>query len=343
MRPRAGGLRGEQCHRYTCHIVADVAMNVDAIGQWLFQNNRKRWHFVVAEDALGQDVYRRASRLLQTQGGTELGREVMRPDQPDYRLLLERVGQQDAEVIFVALRGEDLRQFLGQYSASGITALVSGAPLDMITVWSTPPAHVKGVWATSWYHQFERYSTRELNRRFLRRFGKPVEAYAWANWAAVKLVVEGILRTGSTDPAALVRYLEGAPAFDGHKGKALTFREWNHEMRQPMYIVQARDGPPKTLGMCSRSSVRCRPQRLVGSRCGPPGYPGRVISRHAVSPASFLTPRSFQRVRERKADDNQITCRSTESRAVARGSPDALRPGTLLWLWGHGAAQGLHL
>jgi branched-chain amino acid transport system substrate-binding protein len=242
---RGGALRGAQCRRSTFHTVADVAMNVDAIGQWLVQNNRKRWHFVAAEDALGQEVYRRASRLLQAQGGTELGREVMRPGRPDYQLLLERVGQQDAEVIFVALRGEDLRQFLGQYTASGLTALVSGAPLDMIAVWSTPPTHVKGVWATSWYHQFERYSARELNRRFLRRFGKPAEAYAWANWAAVKLVVEGVLRTGSTDPAALVSYLEGAPAFDGHKGKSLTFRDWNHQLRQPMYIVQARDGPPE--------------------------------------------------------------------------------------------------
>ena len=242
---RGGALRGEQCRRSTFHTVADVAMHVDAIGQWLLQNNRKRWQFVVAEDALGQEVYRRASQLLQAQGGIELGREIFRLGQSDYQPMWERLGQQDVEVIFVAFLGEDLRQFLAQSPVSGVTALVAGAPLDMIAMWSTPPAHVKGVWATSWYHQFERYSARELNRRFLRRFGKPAEAYAWANWAAVKLVVEGVLRTGSTDPAALVSYLEGAPAFDGHKGKSLTFRDWNHQLRQPMYIVRARDVPPE--------------------------------------------------------------------------------------------------
>ena len=60
------------------------------------------------------------------------------------------------------------------------------------------------------YHQLERFSARELNRRFLRRFERPAEGFAWANWAAVKLVLEGVLRSASTD-VALVNYLEGAP------------------------------------------------------------------------------------------------------------------------------------
>jgi ABC-type branched-subunit amino acid transport system substrate-binding protein len=96
---RGGALRGEQCRRSTFHTAADVTMHVDAIGQWLLQNNRKRWQFVVAEDALGQEVYRRASRLLQAREGTDLGREIIRPGQAGYRPMWERVGQQEVEVI----------------------------------------------------------------------------------------------------------------------------------------------------------------------------------------------------------------------------------------------------
>jgi ABC transporter substrate binding protein (PQQ-dependent alcohol dehydrogenase system) len=101
------------------------------------------------------------------------------------------------------------------------------------------------VWATSWYHELERFSARELNRRFMRRFDKLAEAYAWTNWAAVKLVVEGVLRSASTASEALVKYLESAPPFDGHKGKSLTFREWNHQLRQPLYVLKAREAKPE--------------------------------------------------------------------------------------------------
>ena len=68
---------------------------------------------------------------------------------------------------------------------------------------------------------------------------------SWANWAAVKLVVEGVLRSGQTEASGVAAYLEGAPPFDGHKGKALTFRAWNHQLRQPLYVLKAREDKPE--------------------------------------------------------------------------------------------------
>ena len=80
----------------------------------------------------------------------------------------------------------------------------------MIALWQAGPASPQGVWVTSWYHQLERSRAR-AEPAFLRRFERPAEGFAWANWAAVKLVVEGVLRSASTDAVALVNYLEGGP------------------------------------------------------------------------------------------------------------------------------------
>ena len=242
---RGGALRGEKCHRHTFHVEADLAMYVHAVSQWLLRNNRKRWYFVVASDPLAQETYHRASRLLQAGGGTELGRFDSAPGQRNYKAMLEGLAALQVEAIFVALMGQDLIQFLSQHKAAGAAALVAGAPLDILAMWRAGPEHLHGVWATAWYHQLERFSARELNRRFATRFGKPADGYAWTNWAAVKMSVEGVLRSASTEPAALVKYLEGAPPFDGHKGKALTFRDWNHQLRQPLYVVQAHADPPQ--------------------------------------------------------------------------------------------------
>jgi ABC-type branched-subunit amino acid transport system substrate-binding protein len=241
---RGGVLRGEQCHRLTFHVEPDVAMYTHAMGQWLVHNNRKRWHFVVAEDSAAQEVYHRASRFLQKQGGINLGHSLIAPGRSDYTEVVAPLARGDAEAIVVALRGEELRHFLVQYKASGLKALLAGIPLDMLALWQAGAESLQGVWVTSWYHELERFSARELNRRFLRRFEKRAEGFAWTNWAAVKLVVEGVLRSASTDAMALVNYLEGAPQFDGHKGKALTFRDWNHQLRQPLYVLKARESKP---------------------------------------------------------------------------------------------------
>jgi branched-chain amino acid transport system substrate-binding protein len=242
---RGGDLRGEQCHRSTFHVEPNLAMYTQAMGQWLLQNNRKRWYYVVSEAGFGQEVYYRSRRFLQQQGGADLGRSVISSGQSDYQDVLAHLGGVEVEAIVVALKGEELRHFLEQYKTSGLKTLLAGIPLDMLALWQASLESLQGVWVASWYHELERFSARELNRRFYRRFEKPAEGFAWANWAAVKLVMEGVLRSASTEAAALVNYLEGAPPFDGHKGRPLTFREWNHQLRQPLYVLKAREDKPE--------------------------------------------------------------------------------------------------
>jgi ABC-type branched-subunit amino acid transport system substrate-binding protein len=242
---RGGELRGENCHRSTFHVEPDLTMYTHAMGQWLLHNNHKRWYYVVSETGFGQEVYRRSRSLLQQQGGANLGRSVITSGQSDYQDVFAHLGGIEVDAVVVALKGEELRHFLEQYTASSLKPLLAGIPLDMIALWQASLESLQGVWVASWYHELERFSARELNRRFYRRFEKPAEGFAWANWAAVKLVTEGVLRSASTDASALVNYLEGTPPFDGHKGRPLTFREWNHQLRQPLYVLKAREGKPE--------------------------------------------------------------------------------------------------
>jgi ABC-type branched-subunit amino acid transport system substrate-binding protein len=276
---RGGELRGEKCQRLTFHVEPDLGMYTQAMGQWLVHNSRKRWQYVISDRPFGQEVYRRASRFLQHQGGTELGRWMITPGQVDFKDVLGHLGRGDEEAVVVALRGVELQGFLEQYRATGATALLAGVPLDMIALWQANSAPPQSVWVTSWYHGLERFSARELNRRFSRRFEKPAEGFAWANWAAVKMVVEGVLRSGTTEAAALVSYLEGSPPFDGHKGKALTFRAWNHQLRQPLYVLKAREGTPEgsrdTLQLIGELPSPTAPSQAVAALLDTLGEPQR--------------------------------------------------------------------
>jgi branched-chain amino acid transport system substrate-binding protein len=242
---RGGDLRGEKCHRSTFHVEPDLAMYTYAMGQWLLQNNRKRWYSIVSEAGFGPEVYHRSRRFLQQHGGADLGRSVITSGQADYQDVLAHLGAAEPEAVVVALTGDELRHFLEQYRISGLQTLLAGIPLDMSALWQASFESLQGVWVTSWYHGLERFSARELNRRFYRRFEKPAEGFAWTNWAAVKLVMEGVLRSASTEVSALVSYLESASPFDGHKGRALTFRDWNHQLRQPLYVLKVREDKPE--------------------------------------------------------------------------------------------------
>jgi hypothetical protein len=63
-------------------------------------------------------------------------------------------------------------------------------------------------------------------------------AEAWLGWITVKVLWESSLRARSTDAKMLMQYMAGeGTQFDGHKGRPLSFRPWDHQLRQPVYVV----------------------------------------------------------------------------------------------------------
>lgn len=95
--------------------------------------------------------------------------------------------------------------------------------------------------AAAWDPSLARFGADTLNDRFRARFDAPMTADAWTAWLAVKILWESSLRMRASDPAKLAAYLvRDTTQFDGHKGQALSFRSWDHQLRQPVYVM--RDG-----------------------------------------------------------------------------------------------------
>jgi ABC-type branched-subunit amino acid transport system substrate-binding protein len=89
-----------------------------------------------------------------------------------------------------------------------------------------------------WHSSLERYGGSQLNDRYHARFGRPMTSSAWAGWVAIKIAWEASLRARSVEGQALVAFLEkDGSQFDGHKGAPLSFRAWDHQLRQPLYAV----------------------------------------------------------------------------------------------------------
>jgi ABC transporter substrate binding protein (PQQ-dependent alcohol dehydrogenase system) len=65
---------------------------------------------------------------------------------------------------------------------------------------------------------------------------------AWSAWMAVKVLWESSLRVRSGEAGKLIEYLNRhATQFDGHKGTPLSFRSWDRQLRQPLYVISDSD------------------------------------------------------------------------------------------------------
>ncbi|HEX6898406.1 MAG TPA: hypothetical protein VF789_01780 [Thermoanaerobaculia bacterium] len=90
----------------------------------------------------------------------------------------------------------------------------------------------KGLRVVDWHPDLERFGAEQLNERFHRRFGRPMDEAAWRGWVAVKIAAEAALRGGVLEQL-------GSAGFDGHKGTQLRFGG-DHFLIQPVYLVDAK-------------------------------------------------------------------------------------------------------
>jgi len=116
---------------------------------------------------------------------------------------------------------------------------------------------------TAWSASLSRFGADTLNQRFQNRFNQPMTADAWAAWLAVKILWESALRQRSGDAQALARFLErDSTQFDGHKGQPLSFRPWDHQLRQPVYAIAGGQAVKELPDASPESSVRDALDRL---------------------------------------------------------------------------------
>ena len=244
---RSEAVRGAPCHRLTFHVEASLAMYADAIGQWLVRGAKKtRWGFLTPETEAGAEIERMVERARKRQGGTTAGRQVVSAGTRDYRAALTTLAKAGPDVLVINLDGSSLLAALAQVKELGLQVEVAGVVMEAFEFWQAEPAKLTGVWPALWFHGFSRYSGRELNKRLAEALGQPAESRAWATFTAVKAAWEAVLRGGRTDTAGLVSFFEKGRGMDAHKGQPLTFRPWDHQLRQPLMVLRSKVPAPES-------------------------------------------------------------------------------------------------
>ncbi len=93
-----------------------------------------------------------------------------------------------------------------------------------------------GLVAEAWQTSWERYGAPQLSRRFSKAAQRPMASADWAAWMATKAIIEVALKW--PDAREHRRALRSPDlVLDGFKGVRLSFRSWDQQLRQPMFLA----------------------------------------------------------------------------------------------------------
>ena len=252
-------LRGVACASNLFHTVPSNAMLMDGLAQFLF---KKRWRDVLV--LVGEDE---ADRILRE--AFQRSAKKFRLDIVDVRpfVLKKDPRARDQNNIALLTSGKD---YDAVFLADSVGEFGRYVPFNIQR--ARPVVGSEGLTASAWHWTWERHGAPQLNQRFDKIAKRPMESTDFAAWAAVKAIVEAVVRAKTTDVAVLRALLRSDDfKVDTYKGVPGSFRVWSNQLRQAVLLhthnaVSARaplDGflhqrnNLDTLGMDERES-RCK-------------------------------------------------------------------------------------
>lgn len=244
-------LRGSACQRTTFHVEASDTMYLDAAFAYYASQGHRRWFFVTPDTDAGHTLHARAVAAInrRNDGSKEVGSALVPPGPQAYGKVIDALGKAEPDAVMSLQNASDQDFFLGQLASARVTYPVTGFPFPMTQTREYYTRFLQsypgggGPRATLWDPTLRSNGAGELNDRFAGMSGAPMDPAAWATFAAVSILAEAVARTGASSTDALVSYLESPHAqFDVRKGIAASFRPWDHQLRQPLYMVQLNGG-----------------------------------------------------------------------------------------------------
>lgn len=222
-------LRDANCRANLLHALPSDAMRTDALAQVFV---KKRWSdLVMITGTYPEDIaYAAAMRRSLTKFGLKLSDEKIWDADADMRrtasqeipLFTQEFGDYDALIL-----ADEVHDF-GRYV--------------LYNTWAARPVvGSEGLSSRTWSPVIEQWGAAQLQSRFQDQHARKMTSQDYAAWAAMRTLGEAVTRTNAADPATLRAYiLSDAFELAGFKGRPLTYRTWNGQLRQPIAVVHPR-------------------------------------------------------------------------------------------------------
>ncbi|MFQ3790281.1 ABC transporter substrate-binding protein [Halomonas sp. A29] len=228
-------LRGEACHPELYHTTPSRRMLADALAQFLGFKQWNRWALVYGntdEDRILADVLRASAERY----GHRIVGDQMWPHDP----LARR-----AEGGFHAIQRE-IPVFVQELPEHDVLVIADetdyfGEYFPYQTWAPRPVVGTQGLIATPWHRAHESWGAVQLQRRFEKLADRWMTPRDFGAWLAVRSLGEAAARTGSVERQAILEYMLSEEfELAGYLGFPVSYRTWNHQLRQPILITGPR-------------------------------------------------------------------------------------------------------
>ena len=236
-------LRGSDCNQYMFHIEAANSMYVQAVGQYLLKENMvkgKKWYSLTADYAFGHDLLKVAKKFMEANGGQFAADELVPTDASDFSPFLLKIRQARPDLVVSNLAGNQITNFLKQYSEYGLQFPVAGFGFDTAVAWGLGKGNFSGLWPLVWHHLIDTPTSKAYVAAFQKKYSKLPDNQSWGDYFSLKIVAQSMAETKSTDPVKLAEHLRNGAKFDIGKAREGYFRAYDNQMMMDMYAVRAK-------------------------------------------------------------------------------------------------------
>ncbi|QHJ09917.1 hypothetical protein FX988_00125 [Paraglaciecola mesophila] len=223
----ADDMRHTLCLSSVLHTVPSYRMKSDALAQWLVAKRLSKILLIKGKGVADEHIAYAFSLAARRFGLSIIEQKVW-----DFNTDLRRSTQQEIplftqtsrpyDVVFVADAHKDFAEFI-PYNTYLPRPVIGSAGLE----------------ALAWHRVIEQWGAAQLQSRFRKMAARDMNELDFSAYLAVQSVAQAAQQTGSGKPAELIDYIHSDDfELAAYKGRKLSFRSWNGQLRMPLALVQ---------------------------------------------------------------------------------------------------------
>jgi branched-chain amino acid transport system substrate-binding protein len=237
----ATDMSGKNCNHYTFRLNTPVAVQAAMFAPYIMGYGKK-WYFLTANYAFGQDIARSFKEILAKAGGTVVGDDVVPLNTPDYSSFILKIRQAKPDMILGGVPAGDLSTFLKQWNEMGMKGSIPICEIAIgdTDIWAVGPDAATGLYTALWWYNNPNNPPEEkaMADAYQKKYGKPAADKAWMGWIAAKSLFESIELAKSTETEAIIKGLESWKG--GSASNPYYWRKGDHQMLLRNLVVQAK-------------------------------------------------------------------------------------------------------
>jgi ABC transporter substrate binding protein (PQQ-dependent alcohol dehydrogenase system) len=228
-------LRQEDCRADVIHVAPSRSMLADGLAQYLVWKRWRRWLLVLGShepDQLYADALRRAAGRF----GAKIVQERVFEDTGGARRTDSGLVQIQSQIPLFTQSAPDYDVLVAADESQVFASYLPYRTRD-----PRPVAGSAGLVPASWDASLDQWGAIQLQDRFIKSFSRRMTALDMQAWTAVRMIGEAAARVNSADARAVLDYMRGTDfAVAAFKGRKLTVRDWDLQLRQPILLTDGR-------------------------------------------------------------------------------------------------------